>query len=62
MGEFGFVLFGAAAAAGLMSDHGFVCAALLISMSMAASPLLVRLSDRLAGVEIASRRSASEGR
>lgn len=62
-GEFGFVLFGAAVAAGLMTDHGFVCAALLISMSMAATPLLVRLSDRLTGVtEIANRRSASGGR
>ena len=47
-GEFGFVLFGAAMAAGLMTDYGFVSTALLISMSMAATPLLVRLSDRLA--------------
>jgi glutathione-regulated potassium-efflux system ancillary protein KefC len=46
-GEFGFVLFGAAVTAGLMPDYGFVSAALLISMSMAATPLLVRLSDRL---------------
>ncbi len=46
-GEFGFVLFGAAVGAGLMNDYGFVCAALLISMSMAATPLLARVSDRL---------------
>jgi len=45
-GEFGFVLFGAAEAGGLMTAYGFACAALLISMSMAATPLLVRLSDR----------------
>ena len=48
-GEFGFVLFGAAVSAGLMPSFGFVCAALLISMSMAATPLLARLSDRFAG-------------
>ncbi len=46
-GEFGFVLFGAAVTVGLMTDYGFVCAALLISMSMAATPLSVRLGDRL---------------
>ncbi len=46
-GEFGFVLFGEAVTAGLMTDFGFVCAALLISMSMAATPLLVRLGDRV---------------
>jgi glutathione-regulated potassium-efflux system protein KefB len=48
-GEFGFVLFGAAVSAGVMPNYGFVCAALLISMSMAATPLLARLSDRFAG-------------
>ena len=48
-GEFGFVLFGAAVTAGLMTAYGFMCAVLLISMSMAATPLLVRLGDRLDG-------------
>ena len=42
-------LVGAAVSAGLMPSFGFVCAALLISMSMAATPLLARLSDRFAG-------------
>jgi hypothetical protein len=49
-------LFGAAVTAGLMTAYGFACAALLISMSMVATPLLVRLGDRLAGV------NATDGR
>ena len=48
-GEFGFVLFGAAVTAGLMTAYGFTCAVLLISMSMLATPLLVRVGDRLDG-------------
>lgn len=48
-GEFGFVLFGAAVTAGLMTAYGFTFAVLLISMSMLATPLLVRLGDRLGG-------------
>ena len=31
----------------LMTAYGFTCAVLLISMSMLATPLLVRLGDRL---------------
>ncbi len=46
-GEFGFVLFGAAVTSGLMTAYGFMCAVLLISMSMLATPLLVRLGDRI---------------
>jgi len=46
-GEFGFVLFGAAVTAGLMTTYGFMCAVLLISMSMLATPLLVRLGARI---------------
>jgi glutathione-regulated potassium-efflux system protein KefB len=45
-GEFGFVLFGAALTAGLMTDRTFAYAALLISMSMAATPLLARLGQK----------------
>ena len=46
-GEFGFVIFGAAVAAGLLSPMQFVYAALLISASMAATPLLAKLADRI---------------
>jgi glutathione-regulated potassium-efflux system protein KefB len=48
-GEFGFVLFGAAVTAGLMTPYGFAGAVLLISMSMIATPLLARLDDYLGG-------------
>jgi len=37
-GEFGFVLFGAAATAGLITPYSFACAALQISLSMIATP------------------------
>jgi glutathione-regulated potassium-efflux system protein KefB len=46
-GEFGFVLFGAALAAGILPPEGFALAALVISISMAATPLLAALADRL---------------
>jgi glutathione-regulated potassium-efflux system protein KefB len=46
-GEFGFVLFGAARAAGLLSADGFAYAALLISVSMAATPILAKLADTI---------------
>jgi glutathione-regulated potassium-efflux system ancillary protein KefC len=49
-GEFGFVLFGAAVTAGLLTPYGFARAALLISLSMVAAPLLTRLGDRLGEV------------
>jgi len=45
-GEFGFVLFGAATTAGLMTPYGFAFSALLISLSMVVTPLLGRLDDR----------------
>lgn len=47
-GEFGFVLFGAAAAAGIIRDTGFSFTILIISLTMVATPLLVKLGDRLA--------------
>ena len=46
-GEFGFVLFGAAVTAGLVTPVQFVYASLVICMSMAVTPLLARLVDRL---------------
>ncbi len=47
-GEFGFVLFGAALARGVLDDETYGLAILLISTSMMVSPLLHRLGDRLA--------------
>ncbi len=46
-GEFGFVLFGAAATAGLLESQVFAFALLLVSVSMAATPLLVKLGELL---------------
>ena len=46
-GEFGFVLFGAAQAAGIVSPAGFNLAALAISLSLAFTPLMVKLGDFL---------------
>ncbi len=46
-GEFGFVLFGAARAAGIMSAEGFNLAALTISISMAMTPVMVKLGDTI---------------
>jgi Kef-type K+ transport system membrane component KefB len=46
-GEFGFVLFGAAQAGGLMTAERAGLASVLITISMLATPLLVRLGDRL---------------
>jgi CPA2 family monovalent cation:H+ antiporter-2 len=48
-GEFGFVLFGAAAGMGVMGAQLHTTALLVISLSMAATPFLVRLGDRLIG-------------
>ena len=48
-GEFGFVLFGAAATTGVMGAQLHTTALLVISLSMAATPFLVRLGDRLLG-------------
>ncbi len=47
-GEFGFLLFGAAAARGILEPDTYSLAILLISSSMMVSPLLQRLGDRLA--------------
>ena len=47
-GEFGFVLFGEAAASGVMDAQLHTTALLVISVSMAGTPLLARLADRLA--------------
>ncbi|MCG8509194.1 MAG: cation:proton antiporter [Rhodospirillales bacterium] len=47
-GEFGFVLFGAAVAAGIIDGAGFSFAILVISLTMVATPLLANLGDRLA--------------
>ena len=47
-GEFGFLLFGAAFARGILDADTYGLAVLLISSSMLASPLLLRLGDRLA--------------
>jgi glutathione-regulated potassium-efflux system protein KefB len=51
--EFGFVLFASAKAGGLMSDHAFAIAVVLVSLSMALTPFTVKLgnwlADRFAG-------------
>ncbi len=47
-GEFGFVLFGAAKALGVISDQMFVAAVTIISFSMLLTPLVVRLSEKIA--------------
>jgi len=46
-GELGFVLFAAATAAGLFPPAGFALAALVISTSMALTPLLAKIADRI---------------
>ena len=46
-GEFGFVLFGTAQVGGLMSAERVALASVLITISMLATPFLVRLGDRL---------------
>jgi glutathione-regulated potassium-efflux system ancillary protein KefC len=47
-GEFGFILFGEAVASGVIGAQLHTTALLVISVSMAATPLLARLADRLA--------------
>jgi glutathione-regulated potassium-efflux system protein KefB len=56
-GEFGFVLFGAARAAGLFAPEGFALAALVISTSMVVTPLLAKLADALGPVSRAASRA-----
>jgi len=46
-GEFGFVLLGAALADGLLPREGFALAALIISISLATTPVLAALADRI---------------
>jgi Kef-type K+ transport system membrane component KefB len=53
-GEFGFVLFGAALTPGMLTPYGFMGAALLISLSMVATPPLARLGNRLGGATATS--------
>ena len=48
-GEFAFVLFGAAAVAGLLSTEGHTLALLVVAVSMILTPLMVKVGDRLAG-------------
>lgn len=47
-GEFGFVLFGAAKAMGILDDTTFVLSIGIISFSMLITPLLVKMGDALA--------------
>jgi glutathione-regulated potassium-efflux system protein KefB len=47
-GEFGFVLFGAAKALGVISDELFIAAVTIISFSMLLTPLIVNIGDKLA--------------
>jgi monovalent cation:proton antiporter-2 (CPA2) family protein len=49
VGEFAFVLLGAAAVAGLLSADGHTLAMLVVAVSMIATPLMVKAGDRLAG-------------
>lgn len=48
-GEFAFVLFGAAATAGLLNDHGHTLALLVVAVSMIVTPLMVKAGDQVAG-------------
>ncbi len=54
-GEFGFVLFGVSHQAGLLDDLVFQRAILVVALSMALTPLLVRYADRLLVAEKAAR-------
>ncbi len=45
-GEFGFVLFGAAKALGVISDELFVAAVTIISFSMLLTPLVINISEK----------------
>ncbi len=47
-GEFGFVIFGAAKAMGVIDDHLFSMAVAVISLTMLLTPLLSKLGNRLA--------------
>ncbi len=58
-GEFGFVLFGSAAALQVIDDRTFILAVGVISVSMLITPLLVRLSDGAARMIEKERADAS---
>ncbi len=47
-GEFGFVLFGAAFAGGLLSEGEFALALMLVTVTMIVTPLMARVGDALA--------------
>ncbi len=49
VGEFAFVLLGAAAVAGLLSSDGHTLAMLIVAVSMIMTPLLIKAGNRLAG-------------
>ena len=48
VGEFAFVLLGAAAVTGLLSSSGHTMAMLVVAVSMVATPLMIKAGDRLA--------------
>ncbi len=58
-GEFGFVVFGAAKALGVIDDQVFVEVVAVISLTMLLTPMLARLGNRLA-VQICEKGSASD--
>lgn len=47
-GEFGFVLFAASLSAGLLSETGFALSVVVVSISMALTPFMVKLGERVA--------------
>jgi Kef-type K+ transport system membrane component KefB len=57
-GEFGFVLFSAAQAGGLTTPEKAALANVVITISMLATPFLVRLGDRLTTAALVERRSS----
>lgn len=58
-GEFGFVLFGMANALGIQSPTGFQLAMVVIAVSMAVTPLLVMVGDRILEVKSNASQSGS---
>ncbi len=48
VGEFAFVLFGAASTEGLLHPYGLTLSSLAIAVSMIATPLMIKIGDRLA--------------
>ena len=47
-GEFGFVLFTASLSAGLLSERGYALSVVVVSLSMALTPFMVKLGERIA--------------